>query len=491
MATISIYAGKINQMPQMVKNARTAVNSLKTELSNLKKKTLAVDSRICNLDDVISSISATVKTQEDKAGTLDKFEKKSEEFIENTVKVDDKVADKVNQNKDDFYDKYSYLKPDCEKSKWEKFCEGCKKVVDWCKENWVLLVTAAAVIIVAVVAAFCGVAIAAIAAIAGLVALVLFAADAICMLATGGKGIADICNENGLWWLGQIFSGVSIGCDLVTILLPLGAAIKTMSKVGMKTFGKGLIASMKTSFKESMEAIWKNGFKQGFGKGLKNTGKILFKTFIFDIDDITKVDDGVRTWNLMEDKLVAKNPNKNWIDVDGKIYPSHTEIPGQFNPDNLTTKELFEETCKSLGIDMDHIPKDKWGNPDMSMFAVETSNISMKDLEIDIDRYLSGDTSNMSRVLRDFNFENADMNLPDGVSLKTLEERYGMKLTRHEDFNMKRVYYVPSAIHGNVSHNGAIARYKFIIGQITDITEQIIRGIVRPSPRHLLNPVVD
>ena len=226
-----------------------------------------------------------------------------------------------------------------------------------------LLVTAAAVIIVAVVAAFCGVAIAAITAIAGLVALVLFAADAICMLAIGEKGIADICNENGLWWLGQIFSGVSIGCDLVTILLPLGAAIKTMSRVVIKTFGKGLIASMKTSFKESMEAIWKNGFKQEFGKGLKNMGKILFKTFIFDIDDITKVDDGVRTWNLMEDKLVAKNPNKNWIDVARKIYPSHTEIPGQFNPDNLTTKELFEETCKSLGIDMAHIPKDKWGNP--------------------------------------------------------------------------------------------------------------------------------
>ena len=77
MATISIYAGKINQIPQMVKNAKTAVNSLKIELTNLKKKTLTVDSRICNLDDVISSSSAMVKTQEDKAGTLDKFEKKS------------------------------------------------------------------------------------------------------------------------------------------------------------------------------------------------------------------------------------------------------------------------------------------------------------------------------------------------------------------------------------------------------------------------------
>ena len=53
MATISIYAGKTNQMPQMIKSAKTAVNSLKTELASLKKKSIAVDSSICNLDDVV------------------------------------------------------------------------------------------------------------------------------------------------------------------------------------------------------------------------------------------------------------------------------------------------------------------------------------------------------------------------------------------------------------------------------------------------------
>ena len=151
MATISIYAGKTNQMPQMIKSAKTAVNSLKTELASLKKKSIAVDSSICNLDDVVSSISATVKTQEDKAATLDTVAKKSEEFIEKAVKVDNDAADKVNQNKEDFYDKYSYLKPDCEKSKWEKFCDGCKKVVEWCKDNWksIVKIVAAVVIIVA------------------------------------------------------------------------------------------------------------------------------------------------------------------------------------------------------------------------------------------------------------------------------------------------------------------------------------------------------
>ena len=31
------------------------------------------------------------------------------------------------ESKDDFYDEYYYMKPECEKSRWEKFKDGCKK----------------------------------------------------------------------------------------------------------------------------------------------------------------------------------------------------------------------------------------------------------------------------------------------------------------------------------------------------------------------------
>ena len=57
----------------------------------------------------------------------------------------------MDQNKDDFYDKYDYLKPDCEKSGWEKFCDACKAVGEWCKEHWKLIVTVVLVIIAIVV----------------------------------------------------------------------------------------------------------------------------------------------------------------------------------------------------------------------------------------------------------------------------------------------------------------------------------------------------
>lgn len=55
--------------------------------------------------------------------------------IVDVVKIDDKAADTINKRKNDFYDKYYYLKPECEKSGWEKFKDKLKKIVDWIKEH--------------------------------------------------------------------------------------------------------------------------------------------------------------------------------------------------------------------------------------------------------------------------------------------------------------------------------------------------------------------
>ena len=45
------------------------------------------------------------------------------------------------------------MKPECEKSRWEKFKDGCKKVGEWCKEHWkaaiTIVIVIAAVILVA------------------------------------------------------------------------------------------------------------------------------------------------------------------------------------------------------------------------------------------------------------------------------------------------------------------------------------------------------
>lgn len=151
MATIALYASKVNNMPSLLSGVNKAVRGLKTELGEMKIKSLAVNSSICDLDDVINSISAATQTQQDKADKLESIHDLLEDFIDDVERIDDNVAEKVNQDKGDFYDKYSYLKPDCEKTDWEKFKDGCKEVAQWCKENWesIAKIVAAVVIIVA------------------------------------------------------------------------------------------------------------------------------------------------------------------------------------------------------------------------------------------------------------------------------------------------------------------------------------------------------
>ena len=151
MATITLYSGKINQMPSLINEAKKSVKDYKTELNRLKSKVMKIDSSICNVDDLINSIKTSTETQEDKIESLDKLKDKVNDFISDVVRIDGDAAEAINKSKDDFYDEYYYLKPECEKSGWEKFKDGCKKVGEWCKEHWKEIV--AVIVSVLVIAA--------------------------------------------------------------------------------------------------------------------------------------------------------------------------------------------------------------------------------------------------------------------------------------------------------------------------------------------------
>ena len=112
MATIILYADKVKQMPGLIQDVKKAVNNYNSELFSLNTKSLQINQSVCNLDDVISSIQASTQTQEEKIESLEAFEQNSEQFIEETAGIDSDVADVINKNKDDFYDKYDYLKPE-------------------------------------------------------------------------------------------------------------------------------------------------------------------------------------------------------------------------------------------------------------------------------------------------------------------------------------------------------------------------------------------
>lgn len=103
------------------------------DLKSLKSKVLSIDESICDVDDVISSIKSSTQTQEDKIKSLESLKENINEYISYVVTIDQNAADAINKSKNDFYDKYEYLKPDCEKS-WleEKLDNAC----EWCKECW-------------------------------------------------------------------------------------------------------------------------------------------------------------------------------------------------------------------------------------------------------------------------------------------------------------------------------------------------------------------
>lgn len=225
MATISLYAGKINQMPGLIRGVRNSVAQLKTELGDLQKKASKVDVGVCDLSEVISSIQASSQTQEERASALESFRIDSENFVTETVHIDDNVAETVNQNKEDFYDKYDYLKPDCEKSGWEKFCDGCKAVGEWCKEHWKLIVTVV-IVVVAVVLLCTGVG-----GILGAAAL-----GAIMGAGIGGisGGLESMANGGSFWegFESGAFSGAISGAIM-------GGALAGLGQLGA-TLGKGI-----------------------------------------------------------------------------------------------------------------------------------------------------------------------------------------------------------------------------------------------------------
>ncbi|MCM1534922.1 MAG: HNH endonuclease [Clostridium sp.] len=470
MATIALYAGEMNQMPGFINGIKRNITDFQAELSAMRTKTQQINPSICNLSDVISSIQASSQIQEQKMHSLDVLSQNMEQFADTAAGIDANAADVIRQNKDDFYDKYYYLKPECEKNIWEKICNGCKKAGEWCKEHWVMLTTIIVVIAIAVIAVVTfGIAVAAVAAIAGIIALVLCIADTICMIATGGMDLSAVFRANGWNALADIFQGLQIGCDIVSIVFPAGAAIKTMSKIGVKNFAKASIHAFKAAFKETVEALGKEGFKKSFKDGVKNLGKIAFKTFVFDIDDLTTVKKGKRVWNLKESTPYMAKPNKNWI-VDGnRLIPRTDIVPRGYNPKELTMAEIMGQ--EKFSQFPDTIPfKNQY--PDQSGFAIADVDINMK--KFDISRYVNGDDTvkKFKSDLRTVNFDHADEELLKkiGKTKVDLENSLGFKLTWHEDFNMKKCYLVPTEIHNNLGHTGGVANFKFHVNKAPDIS---------------------
>ena len=149
MATIALYAGKMNQMPSLIGEVRKSVDDYSSELFSLKSKALNIRKSVCDLDDVIGMVQTSTQIQEQKIESLQAFCQKTEEFTADVVRIDEEAAAVINQNKEDFYNKYNYLRPDAEKNGWETLWDN---TAEWCKEHWQEIVTTVGIIVGAALA---------------------------------------------------------------------------------------------------------------------------------------------------------------------------------------------------------------------------------------------------------------------------------------------------------------------------------------------------
>ena len=89
MATIALYAGKMNQMPSLIGEVKKSVDDYSSELFSLKSKALNIRKSVCDLDDVIGMVQASTQIQEQKMESLETIRQKIEEFVEEAVRIDE------------------------------------------------------------------------------------------------------------------------------------------------------------------------------------------------------------------------------------------------------------------------------------------------------------------------------------------------------------------------------------------------------------------
>ena len=286
MSTIALNAQKINQMPGLISDVKKSVGEYKSELFTLKKKVQSVNMSVCNLEDVAASIQTSTRTQEEKIATLETFATNLEAFVDDVVRIDGDIADRINKNKKDFYNKYNYLKPDCEKSPWEKAGDWFMSAAEWCKENWesALQLVIAIVVVVGIVAlcvvtfgAMAVLLVAAIGAVVGVIGQLI--GDVISFSITG--------KWNGSW---QSYTGSAIGGAVGGLLFMLtGNPILACGiDGGMSEFIGGHLGNITGGTKRSSLDIFRDSvisgalaaiLSKGLGKVSEKLAKNLSKSF--------------------------------------------------------------------------------------------------------------------------------------------------------------------------------------------------------------------
>ena len=223
-------------MPDLLRNLKSTVSNFSGRVESVTMKAAAVDNGVCDLTAVINSLRSSTATQDDKAAFLKDAAERTEQFLDDVERIDEEAAEAIRQSKDDFYDKYDYLRPDCEKSGWEKFWEGAK---EWCKDHWKAIVT-----VVLVIAAVVVIVVTAGTALGPLAALAVTLAKGVLIGAVVGGlmgGIVGALSPNSTFLEG-LESGAFGGAVGGLITGGLGSAMMAVSGTTTLTMAQSMLA---------------------------------------------------------------------------------------------------------------------------------------------------------------------------------------------------------------------------------------------------------
>ena len=136
MTTIVLNKDKLNNVGGVIRKIINSSSKLDVHLEALKGTLQGVNSNTYNLQDTMSSISSSSKTEEEKIGELKKLNTNVDTFINMAVSREKAARDKINKNKSNFYAKYTYLKPEKEKNFLESIAGCMGTVANWCVKHW-------------------------------------------------------------------------------------------------------------------------------------------------------------------------------------------------------------------------------------------------------------------------------------------------------------------------------------------------------------------
>lgn len=174
MATIALQgdtfnlvfgSGAFETIASVFSSSKKSSSGLSGVIGALKTK-IDLASVSTNVESSQTEVQKADTCETTKANALTVAYGKLEAFVNNIGTIDIKAAAKVRERKNDFYARYSYLKPECEKTKAEQraarrqavkdfFCDigeaivgFVSDVIEWCKEHWKELIVGLAFIVV-------------------------------------------------------------------------------------------------------------------------------------------------------------------------------------------------------------------------------------------------------------------------------------------------------------------------------------------------------